>query len=73
MLANILTAVTNDAVKIWDKAAEAFRLTVTAALEEETASGGQSGGGGDDAGRTHDAVTHTQRTQNTLRISNNSS
>lgn len=40
MLANILTAVTNDAVKMWDKAAEAFRLTVTAALEEETASGG---------------------------------
>lgn len=45
---------------MWDKAAETFRLTVTAALEEETASREQSVGG-DDVGL--DVVTQTQHTR----------
>lgn len=72
MLANILTAVTNDAVKFWDKAAEAFRLTVTAALEEETASGDKVAAAAMTwAGLTTPSLIHS--VHNTLRISNNSS
>lgn len=72
MLANILTAVTNDAVKISDKAAEAFRLTVTAPLEEETASGDKVAAAAMTwAGLTTSSLIHN--VHNTLRISNHSS